>query len=283
MLPLLVFYYLRRYGKNLGKKYILYGCVLAGVGGLIFQIAEQLLLSLTLIPMGFVLADSVDKGDAIHLAGIKGAAALAGSWLLVTGVLTLGMAQHPYSLLLESLNQGMDEAVEYYRTNSAIPAETIYLLEQTFAQMRTWIPKVLPGILACLILLATWFTMVAGNRLLYRKTGSGPWPEYRFWSLPEKLIWAPIISAVLILLPMEPGRTIGINVLIISGLLYSFQGLAIMLFFFYKWSVPVFVRSVIYVILFFQSFGAVFLAALGVVDVWADTRKLNTPSEETEN
>ncbi len=104
LLPLLVFYYLLRYGKNRGQKYILCGCVLACIGGLAFQIFEQLLFSITLIPVGFVLAESTRKGDSILASGVKGTMALAGSWLLVTTILTFGMEQHPYTLLISSLN-----------------------------------------------------------------------------------------------------------------------------------------------------------------------------------
>ena len=283
LLPLLVFYYLRRYGKDRGKKYILFGCVLACAAGLVFQIFEQLLFSLTLIPTGFVLADSVENGESTHLAGMKGTAVLIGSWILATTILTFGLEHHPYTLLINSLNQGMDEAIAYYKANSSVPSETIFLLEQAFSQMKIWVPKIMPGILTCITLLITWFSMVAGNRLLYKKTGTGPWPEYRFWTLPERLVWAVISSVILVLLPMEPGRTIGMNILLVTGLLYCFQGIAIMLFFFYKWSVPVFLRTVIYVILFFQSFGVVLLAVLGVVDVWADVRRLNSTEQETDS
>jgi len=283
LLPLLIFYYLRRYGKNRGKKYILFGCVLACTAGLLFQIVEQLLFSLTLVPTGFVLADSVENRESTHLAGIKGSLALAGSWILATTILTFGMEHHPYTMLIQSMNQGMDEAVAYYKVNSSVPAETIFMLDQAFNQMKIWLPKVMPGILTCIIFLVTWFSMVAGNRLLYKKTGTGPWPEYRFWTLPERLVWAVIVSVIMVLLPLEPGRTIGMNLLLVTGLLYCFQGIAIMLFFFYKWSVPVFLRTIIYVILFFQSFGIVFLAILGVVDVWADMRRLNRTEQETDS
>ncbi len=193
------------------------------------------------------------------------------------------MDHHPYTLLISSLNQGMDEAIAYYRVNSSVPSESIFLLEQAFTQMKIWVPKIMPGILGCIILLVTWFSMVAGNQLLHKKTGNGPWPAYRFWTLPEKLVWAIILSVILVLLPMEPGRTIGLNTLLVTGLLYCFQGIAIMLFFFYKWSIPLFLRTVIYVILFFQSFGVVFLAILGVADVWTDMRRLNSTDQETDS
>ena len=282
LLPLLIFYYLKRYGKIKGKKFILIGCVLACVAGLAFQILEQLLFSLTLIPMGFILADSVDNGDSISLAGIKGTLALAGSWFLVTSILTLGLEHHPYILLINSLNQGMDEAIRYYKENSSVPAETLYLLEQAFIQTKIWLPKVMPGILACITVLITWFTMAIGNRMLHKNTGSGPWPEYRHWILPEKLVWILIVSAILVVLPIEPGRTIGSNVLMVSSLLYCFQGIAIMLFYFSKWNVPLFLRTLIYVLLFIQTFGVILLGVIGVADVWFDIRRLNKPDQETD-
>jgi len=283
LLPLLVFYYLVKYGTNRGKKYILIGCVLACAAGLIFQIIEQLLFSLTLIPTGFILADSVKRGEAPHIAGIKATLALIGTWVIATSILSFGMEHHPYTLLVNSLAQGMDEALVYYKANSTVSTDTLYLLQQTFEQMKVWIPKVLPGILTCMTLLVTWVTMVGGNRLLFRKTGVRPWDEYRYWVLPEKLVWLVIAAAVLVMVPMEPGRTIGLNLLLISGLLYCFQGTSIMIFYFYKWSVPVLLRTIIYLILFFQSFGAIILAVIGVADVWFDVRRLNSSETESDN
>lgn len=282
LLPLLVFYYLLRYGRNRGKKYILFGCGLACIAGLAFQIIEQLLFSLTLIPVGFVLADTARNGESISAAAVKGTIALAGSWIVVTTLLTFGLEDHPYNLLISSLNQGMDEAIAYYKANSSVPVETLFMLEQTFSQIRIWIPKVMPGILSCITLLITWFAMAIGNRMLHKNSGSGPWPEYRFWTLPERLVWIFIVASILVVLPLEPGRTIGLNVLMVSTLLYCFQGIAIMLFYFSKWSVPLFLRTLIYVLLFFQTFGVILLGVLGVADVWTDIRRLNSGKQESD-
>lgn len=281
-IPLLVFYFLRRYGKNVGGKYILFGWLIAGIAGIAFQQIEQLIFSLTLVPAGFILADSVERKESLYFSGMKTTAAIAGSWIAVSSIIGLGMQQHPYFLLIKSLNEGMDQAITYYKVNASLPDETLYLLEITFQQMQTWIPKVMPAILCCIILLIVWFTMVFGNRLLQKKTGSGPWPEYKFWQLPERLVWLLVISGVLILAAVEPGRTIGLNILIVIGLLYCFQGIAVMLFYFYKWSVPVFLRTVIYVILFFQSFGALFLALLGIADIWLNIRRLHKSKDSAD-
>ena len=282
LLPLLVFYYLIRYGAGRGKKYILIGCMLAGAAGLLFQIIEQLLFSLTLLPIGFTLADAVKKGDKPFWAGLKGSLSLIGTWVAVAFILSLGMEHHPYTMLISALEQGIDEALAYYKANSEVPTDTLFMLQQTLEQMKIWIPKILPGILVSIALIVTWITMATGNRLLFKRTGNRPWIKFRFWTLPEKLVWLVIIAVSLIMVPMEPGRTIGLNMLLISGLLYCFQGLSILVFYFNKWNLPVFVRTILYLILFFQSFGAVFLAVIGIADVWVDIRKLNTPTQDSD-
>jgi hypothetical protein len=282
LLPLLVFYYLLRYGAQLGKKFILFGCGLACIGGLAFQVFDQILFSLTLLPVGFILADSARKGESISIAGLKGTVVLAGSWLLVTSLLSFGLEHHPYILLINGLDAVMDEAITYHKVNNTFPAETLFLLEQSFTLMKVWIPKVMPGILMCIILVITFFTMAVGNRMLHKNVGTGPWPEFRLWSLPEKVIWVFIGAAILFVLPFESGRILGLNILMLSTLLYCFQGLAILLFLFSKWSVPLLLRTLIYVLLFFQSFGVILLAILGVADVWLDVRKLKSSLQETD-
>ncbi len=282
LLPLLVFYYLRRYGANRGRKYIVSGGVLACIVGLMFQVFEQLLFALTLIPLGFILSNSVETQDSIPLAGIKGTLALAGSWALVTSLLTLGLEQHPYILLLNSLDFAMNEAIILYKQDMSISAETLFVLDQTFSQMRIWIPKLMPGFLFCLAMLLTCSTMAIGNRMLFKNTGSSPWPAYKHWSLPDKLVWGLIASTIMVVLPMASGRTIGANVLMVCGVLYCFQGIAIMLFFFSKWRVPLFVRTLVYVLLFFQTFGVIVLGLIGIFDVWADLRRLNKSEQNSD-
>ncbi len=276
LLPLLVFYYLVRYGAEKGKKYILFGCILACLAGLIFQIIEQLLFSLMLLPIGFALADSVKREDTPHMACMKATLALVGTWAISTSILSFGMEHHPYSILIEMLNRAMDDAQIIYQERLELPSESLFLLQQTFAQMKIWLPKVLPGILGCIALTITWITMVSGNLLLYKKTGVRPWVEYRYWVLPEKLVWLLIVSAILVVLPAEAGKVLGINLLLLICLIYCFQGMAILVFYMSKWNVPIFLRTIIYLILLFQSMGAILLGILGVVDVWTDMRNLNS-------
>lgn len=106
--------------------------------------------------------------------------------------------------------------------------------------MKTILPKILPSIMVSLALLIIWSSMLLGNRLVLKFTGYRPWPDQQTWRLPDKLIWLFIGGALITLLPVAPIRIFGSNVLICLGLIYLFQGFAVMSFFcingtYHKW------------------------------------------------
>lgn len=274
LVPLLVFYYFCRFGQTAGSRYILAGSVIAFMAGLIMQTASLVILAMTLMPAGVMLARSVQRAEPPHLAGVKGFAVLCLSWFLFSGVIAISEGTHPYSLLQLSINQGMDEALKLYQEDEKIPADSRYLLVETFNQIKQRLIQFLPAILTSTALFSVWLSMVIGNRLLQKNTGAGPWPEYQYWQLPDKLVWSVILAALLALIPEPAIRTIGFNLLLVVSVVYCFQGFAIVLFFLEKWKVPVLMRSLLYVIFFFQSLGTIFLSVIGLADVWFDLRHL---------
>ncbi|MEN8188302.1 MAG: DUF2232 domain-containing protein [Thermodesulfobacteriota bacterium] len=280
LLPLLVFYYRMRYGRRTGTRYILHGGLISVVAGALGGILGMVMFSLTLIPAGLALADSADRGENVSRAGLKGVMATLLIWFGLGLVIQITSGTHPYFTLVNMLDQGMSEAIKYYQESSSIPADSLFLLEQTIAQMRMIIPRLLPAILGTMILSSVWLAMVFGNRLLLKNTGSCPWPPFRQWQLPDNLIWLMVVGFLLSVLAGESGKTIGYNVVIVTGVIYCFQGVAVLIFLFDKWKVPPLLRLVLYIVLIFQSFGAILLSLLGVVDVWFDLRRLNQDNEE---
>ncbi len=279
LVPLLVFYYLCRYGSQTGGRYILFGILVALGIGVMLQVASLIMFAITLVPTGFILARSVTQGESPALAGFKGFVVLSVSWFLFAGMVAITEGNHPYSMLLLSINQGMDEALKLYQENEKIPAESLYLLTQTFSEIKGRLSQLMPAILTSIALITVWLAMVLGNRLLHKNTGEGAWPEYQYWQLPEKLVWSVIAAAILALLPLPTARTIGFNLLLIVSTIYCFQGLSIVLFFLNKWKVPLFIRSLLYVIMIFQSLGTIFLSVIGLADVWFDLR--HTSSQDS--
>ncbi len=67
------------------------------------------------------------------------------------------------------------------------------------------------------------------------------------------------------------------------GLIYMFQGFAVMSFFLHKWNVPQAIRFLLYAMMLFQSFGTVLLLIAGIGEVWFDLRRLKKKPQDYQN
>lgn len=273
-LPLLAFYMLNKFGGYTGKRLLLTAGACSLVVYLLIESFDLFIFASALLFSGYILFQSAEQHDTPALSGLKGSITLAVGWIAVLGILSLGAEVSTYQQLIATLDEGIGDALEYYRGSDTVSADTLVMLEATLHQMKVIVPIIMPAILGSFILLITWFTMVMGNMLVLRTCENAPWASYRLWQLPEKLIWVAIALGLLVLVPTPLVRAVGINSLILLSIVYSFQGFAITVFFMKKWNVPLLLRSFFYVMIVFQSFGSLLLLFLGITDIWFDFRKL---------
>jgi uncharacterized protein YybS (DUF2232 family) len=278
--PLVAFCIFSIYGEHTGKRFVLTAAALSAIILLLLGSYDLIFFCGVLLLTGYVLHLSAKKSESPSLSGFKACLAMSIGWAAVLWFFSLGPGISPYGRLLESLDLGIIEALEYYRASETVSAETLIMLERTLSQMQVIVPLIMPAMLGSLVVFVIWFTMVAGNTVLQRLQGNMPWPAYRFWQLPDRLIWLVIVTGVLALLPLDQLRTIAINTILLLAIIYCFQGLAIAVFFMDKWKVPVFLRAFFYVMLILQSFGTVILLLLGIADIWFDTRRLQKSETE---
>lgn len=281
LLPLLSFFLLSRYGFHIGNRLLLTALGLAFVVFLVMQRIDFFFLSLSLLPIGYVLVHAANHQDSPAMSGLKGVLTLTGCWFVAFAGLSIGSEVSFYTQLLNTLDAGISEALQYYRTSASVSSETLMLLESTLLQMKIIVPIIMPAMLGSFILLITWFTMVAGNKLVLKICGKAPWVQYSHWQLPDKLIWIVIFFGVLALISIYPLRKIGINGLILLSIVYCFQGLSIGVFFMQKWNIPAIFKVFFYVMIVFQSFGTVLLLFLGIADIWFNFRKLHITEDDT--
>jgi uncharacterized protein YybS (DUF2232 family) len=282
-LPLLVFYFLNRHGWFVGNRVVLCGTVLAVLVGTLLQSVAMMVFSLTLLSTGYTLTHSGFRGDSPAWAGLKASIALALCWVVLLLGWTVTSGSSPYTVMIASFDASINEAMQYYRQTDSITGETQLVIETTLAQMEVILPIIIPSILLSCVLFTTWLTMVMGNRLVLRFCSRQVWPHFQLWHLPERFIWLGIVAALLAFIPIADLRILSINLLILIGVIYSFQGLAIFVYFMQKWNVSILFRSFLYVLVFFQSIGTILLLFFGVADVWLDFRKLRNPPEQEKN
>jgi len=263
--------------------YIRNGLILAAVGALLVNELVLLVFAMAMLPLGYSLYRSAQQSDNPATAGAKGIITLGLSWFVFWSVYGIIAGMSPYANLLTMLDGSFAQIIEIYRTSSDLPADVLYKLEQVVTEIREFLPRVLPGLLAGSIILTVWLNLVIGNNLLLRlRPDKTPWPRYSRWQLPDKLIWLVIAAAVLSLVGSGTIKNAGYCLVIVSVILYFFQGMAVFIHLLDRWKVPGYLRIVLYVILAVQSYGLLLLAMIGIGDIWIDFRKLAN-DEKTNN
>jgi uncharacterized protein YybS (DUF2232 family) len=135
--------------------------------------------------------------------------------------------------------------------------------------------RIIPGVLVSCAVGISWLNMLIARRYCRAATaGMCVFERLTLWKTPEFLVWFVIAGGLMVLLPVGDLKLPGINLLIVMGTLYFFQGFAIVAFYFERWKMPLFVKGFIYAVLFLQQFASVIVAALGLFDVWFDFRKV---------
>ncbi|MEW6221647.1 MAG: DUF2232 domain-containing protein [Thermodesulfobacteriota bacterium] len=280
LLPLPVLFFLARRGRQLGGAIVRNAVLVAlGVGALLGSLAE-LAVSFLFLPLGMLLYQAGQAGRSVSRTLFEGALLLAVLWLAMAGVFAAATGQNPYIRLLEVVDQELEAGYTAFTEAGELPPEMVAAMAQARDRLQVVLPRLLPAILAASLLVTVFANLVLGNWLLGRGQPAGaPWPPFTRWRLPEGLIWLLIAGGSLVILPHPELATVGHNLLVVTGVLYFLQGLAVAGFLLGRWRLPRPVKIVIYLVLLVEAYGMLLFAALGVIDVWADFRNRSRPDQ----
>ena len=90
----------------------------------------------------------------------------------------------------------------------------------------------------------------------------------RYFRLPDKLVWLFIVGGFLILIDNEYVKFVSINIIVIFGMLYFFQGVQMMSFLFDRIRIGGIFRGFIYVFLFTEPPVMAIVALMGLFSIW---------------
>lgn len=156
------------------------------------------------------------------------------------------------------------------------PQESLNLFSEKIPEIVEQMLRLLPGLLfvsLCLVVLLNILFLL--RRFPERRAQWLSVATFREWKCPEQLVWALIACGFAFFVPgNEPLTIVAANVLLVIGVCYFIQGLAIVAFFFHKNNVPRFLRSATYILIIFQQVFTLLVAALGLFDLWGDFRRL---------
>ena len=178
-------------------------------------------------------------------------------------------------------NLSEDPLIQTYIKVMAITPEQMQATLKQVSSFLNLVPYLVPGVLVFGIFSAS-FLGYYWSMIIFRKNGIvlKKLPLFKAWDLPWYFIAGLIVGLLLVLIPhSETGagfliNIIGINLLIIFGLIYTFMGFAVLFGLFEKFKITLFWRILIILSIIFFMILLIIVPIIGILDAWINFRKL---------
>ncbi|MCB2192625.1 MAG: YybS family protein [Deltaproteobacteria bacterium] len=233
-----------------GSYYLIYFLVMAGALGELWT-------------MGLPARWSVATAAALAMAA-SAVVLLAGSFAYDVG---------PWQLWKAQWQAEMSMVMQMYRSMDLEP-ETLRQLEEGLRAVGLVILKMAPGILAAVSLLVAWLNLLAARRISRRMGAEQTGSPMNLYRTPERLVWLLIAGGGLMALADGWLFWLGANLVLVMGVLYFFQGLAVVDFWLRRKNAPPLLRAAVYLMVALEIYVAAILAATGLFDMWLNLRRL---------
>ena len=272
VIPLPILFYRFKLGRSLGLL-ILAAVVLivifvvgwSSIGAVAF-LFELGLVGL-ILPEVFEMNLSVEK-----TVGITTGAVLATGAVMLALYSLLSTAS-PWAVVSDYLEKSVEMAIAMYREIDA-SEEKIEILARSLEGILYLMLRIIPAIVIVITLFVVWSNLLLARSLLRSKELFCPdFGKLNQWKAPEHLIWVAIASGGLLLFAHPGIKMLGINGLIVIMMIYFFQGIAIVSFYFEKKQFPKVLRAILYGLIAMQQLLLLVVIAVGFFDVWIDFRR----------
>ena len=271
--PLPIIYYCSRLGRRSGLIVLTVSFLATcGILGLLGQGMNLPVLSMIGFS-GVLLSEVLKRQFSIEKTFLLASLALfcCGAGFVLYHAFQTGIA--PWQMLELYVAGIVRENIKLYAQLN-ISEEQIRLIRESAPQITHLFTGIFPALALSGTVFTVWVNLLAG-RLLFRRNGL-PFPDFgdlAAWKAPEKLVWILFAAVGMVIAPLEGAAIVAMNVLILCGLIYLFQGLAISAFFFRQKQVPAMFRWLFYTLLLVQQYMLIIVIAFGLFDMWVDFRK----------
>ncbi len=265
VLPLPVLFYRLKLGRNSGGIIAVASFVVLMV--MTRGFAFDSLYFGALLMTGMFLGECIERNMGIErtmvftVTGVTGTALVA--FLVYAGIQTTPMG-----------DMVSDYISQYFSLTSALYADMGIEKEQ-IAVLNSAFLIVLPGMFIVSYMTTVWLNILIIKKLLARiGIPLKNMENLNRFKAPDPLVWVVIGLGVLLALPVGAVKYVAVNCLIILMLVYFFQGIAIISFFFQKKESPALLKVFCYGLIAVQIYFLILVIGLGFFDNWINFRKL---------
>ncbi|WDP88888.1 MAG: DUF2232 domain-containing protein [Desulfobacter sp.] len=267
LLPLPVLFYRLKVGRNCGLAIVTVSflILLLMTRGLAFDILYFGSLLMTGLFLGECLERHLDIQKTIGYT----TALVTGSAFAAFFLYTLTQGQGMEAILTEYLGT-------YFKMTAEVYSE-MGIEQGQIEQLNSAFMVILPGMFLISYISTIWLNiLIIRNMLKKRGVELKSIDCLNRYRAPELLVWAVIGLGLALMLPVQPLKIIGINCMIVLMLVYFFQGIAVVSFYFQKKGTPMAFKVFCYSLIALQVYVLILVIGLGFFDNWINFRKINT-------
>lgn len=222
---------------------------------------------------GFMMGEGWRRGKSKEIFVTQGILTVLLAGILGVLILSLNSGKSPFALISTHIAANLNLTLEIYR-QMEMPEETLALFEASLPRLEYALTRLLPAIMATLLILAAWLNLLAARSIVrHRKTAIPDLGFFMNWGVPPFFIWGFIVTGLILLLPVPPIRILGLSCLLLLLPLYFLQGMAITAFWFQHRRVPPLIRYTLYALMLIQQILILLILLIGIFDTWLNFRK----------
>jgi uncharacterized protein YybS (DUF2232 family) len=275
LIPLPTWFYHRKLGHNRG---LMVASIAALVVYLIIgRFGVDLIFFSELMFIGILLSILFGKNLPVEIVMGMTCLAVLGSGTAGLMLYSLSLGQGLGSIVSVSVMQVLEMTVVLYKS-AGMSEDTIKILADSLVQIHYVLVRIMPALIAATVLLVIWVNILASRPLfLIKNMPFATNDPLNRWQAPEFLIWIVIGCGGALLIPSNGLNMIGfigLNGMIVLMMIYFFQGIAIVSFYFNKKNFSKAAKLIFYGLIALQQLLLFVVIGLGFFDTWIDFRKL---------
>ncbi len=273
-IPLPILFYRSALGRTTGAIIpVVSICVMLVVTG---RVSIDALFFIELLLLGFVLSEFIEMNLSIEKIVLYGCLTV----LLTSGfgVLIYSNISHTGILPLVSgyVAGNLKLTLAIYE-NMGVSQESIQMVSNSLEQIQYVLVRIVPALIIGSIFLTAWLNLLMARPIFRARNLLFPdFGSLNRWAAPDGLVWAVISCGILLLIPSKAMKLIGLNGLIIFMIVYFFQGIAVVSYYFEKKQLPRLLKVFLYSLIALQQILLIIVIGLGFFDTWLNFRKPKT-------
>ncbi len=221
--------------------------------------------------VALILPELLSRGFGAARSMVWTTAANLLVYCLAVLVITVITGHNLHQMAAKEINDSIAQAIGIYE-KAGITGDELAQLKQSMGLVASVIIKIYPALMTVMLMAMAGVNLALIRRFAARcgyETVIGDFNKFRN---PDQLIWL-LIAAGFALLAGNPLVTIpALNVLVILTVVYFLQGMAVISSILARQAIGVVLRVGLYMMLLFQPYLMVLVAAIGVFDLWGDFR-----------